>query len=802
MQINTKFSKYSLRIKMLLVTLITIFTAFTIAFTILITIAVIYNYSELKDQLTLTGKTITSNIHSSLVFNDKPYASEELERFHIQKNISSATVYGSNGQIFAHFHNKNYSDTSLASLDAKTRVVEGISSKGFILIYSEKLFLDKAFIGTLVIHYQLQSHLRVLLIEIFILFLVFLISSSFAYLSWLKLQPTIIKPINLLLDLVQQVTKNHDYSLRVVKYTDDEIGQLMDGFNEMLIQIQKRDLLIEAHTSELEEKVIERTDSLLQEKLKAESANRSKSKFLATMSHEIRTPMNAILGFSYLTLRGNLEPQQESNIKNIHQSAEALLTLINDILDFSKMDVGKLDIDHLPFSLSKITNHIKNSLSIMAENKGFPLLIQPAEDVPDYLVGDPNRLQQVLINLVGNAIKFTDSGMVKLAITADDTSDSNKPRISFIISDTGIGINEQQQQNLFKAFSQADASITRKYGGTGLGLAISQKLVHLMGGSISVDSVVDQGTSFYFSLNFERSNESAKEGIIEPSYKKILPTKLKGCRVLVVEDQTINQLVVKAMLEQLGIIVYLANNGLEAVNLIEKNSRDYDLILMDLQMPEMSGYQATDYIRKTLNNQDLPIIVMSANILAGDPDELRQLGFNGYIPKPIEPNHLFEVIDKCYNPSAIKKQRGVEVGFNHDNSNKGEERKSTLLPDSLAGINIETGLKYSGDNPQLYLKLLLTFYENKQTTMDDIKQAFNHQDIEKCQFISHSIKGLAGTLGAENLFEQALYFDQQCKKGIYNSQALSLFEDAFNELMSTLKSLKADDINKGKICQT
>ncbi|MFK5894688.1 MAG: ATP-binding protein [Pseudomonadota bacterium] len=776
------FNQSSLHYKMLAITLLTTLTSLIIAYIIFIALELFSQYKDAKQQLAVSGQTISTNIHSALVFNDREFAYQVLQSLKIQEKIEGAELYSNDGNVLAKYQHKKNLHSELNHTDYK----EGISRLGTKLTYKEKLYLDGELLGTLIIHFDLLTYFEQIVWKALILFFIFIFSSALAYIVWSKLQTAVTRPINLLLDSITQVTKQHDYSIYVNKHSEDELGQLIDGFNEMLSQIQNRDRLLEEHSRQLESHVIKRTHDLMQEKINAEAANRSKSEFIATISHEIRTPMNAILGFSYLTLQTQLNPQQQENINNINQAAQSLLSIINDILDFSKMDVGKMKIDNIAFDINKLTAQISNTMKTSAEQKNLKFTINLPPQTPQYLIGDPNRLQQVLINLIGNAIKFTHKGKVKLTIAPLEIN-SKQVTLIFNVSDTGIGISKQQQQSLFQLFSQVDSSITRKFGGTGLGLAISQRLVKLMGGKISINSAKNKGTTFFFSLTFDRADLQQLIHTRNSFNKADIPTDLKGCHILIVEDQLINQQVVKAILEQAGIIVTLASNGLEAVNLIKNKKQIYQVILMDLQMPEMSGYEAADYIRNTLKESELPIIAMTANVLAGDQKQLNSASMNDYIPKPINPNQMFKILKKWIRPPcADELNPGNNISLEKPRI---ECNQKSSFPSTLPGINIKRGLELVNGNQKLYRSLLLQFLNDKKNIFNDLAQAFVNHQMQECKQISHSIKGLAGNLAAEDLYIQAKYLDNEFTNNNYNPQALAGFERAFNKLMNSLKEL-------------
>lgn len=383
---------------------------------------------------------------------------------------------------------------------------------------------------------------------------------------------------------------------------------------------------------------------ILESKLEAERTAKAKSEFLSNMSHEIRTPMNAIIGLSELLLKENLSEKQLENLKSIKYSADNLLVIINDILDFSKIESGKIDFEQINFDLYSKVHEIRKTFVFKAEEKGIGLKVNIDERVPQFLSGDPFRLNQILLNLLSNAIKFTKEGRVSLEIQlVKDNKDSVS--LEFSVSDTGIGIPKDKLAHVFESYTQAYTDITRRFGGTGLGLAITKQLVEMQGGVISLNSEVGKGTTFSFVLELNKGvTESA--GDISDMVADLLEKRdFEGMRVLLVEDNPMNQFVANQVLELWNIKVDFADDGLQAVNLLQEN--DYALVLMDLQMPVMSGYQATAFIRDRTNrarNPEIPIIALTADAFPETRKKVMESGMNDFVTKPLEQNDLYSKI--------------------------------------------------------------------------------------------------------------------------------------------------------------
>lgn len=756
---------------------------------------------------------------------------------------------------------------------------------------------------------------------------------SFAILSILLfvglvsyLSNKIVSPISYVSSQMKRASGG-DFSSRIIVKQKDEIGHLVDSFNNMTERLEKNQKVLKEYTASLQIS----NEELKIAREQAEESTHAKSSFLARMSHEIRTPMNAIIGITYLALDTDPSPKVANYLIKIKDAADALLGIINDILDFSKVEANKLSLEKLNFNLEEVFDAVSDLIGLKAKEKGLEFIISINPDVPIDLIGDPLRVGQVLTNLANNAVKFTEKGEILIKVNLEE-KDDQRVTLRFAVIDTGIGLSNDQIDRLFQSFSQADETTTRKFGGTGLGLAICKHLIELMGGKVWVESTLNKGSAFSFTANFgigqNKQNDiqpvitdlqgikvlvvddnntaqmvlskmlislsfdvttasSGKEALriieatnaentpydlvlmdwmmpdldgIEVSYRiknnenmskvpailmvtaydmeaakqnekiwsidgfltkpvkhsllfdtimkifgggfkernsehtaenkpyLILLESIAGAEVLLVEDNEINQLVACEMLEKTGVKITIAGNGLEALATLEE--KEFDLVLMDIHMPELDGLEATMRIRSQDNYKNLPIVAMTANAMAEDREISLSAGMNDHITKPIDPEILMKTLIKWIKPG--KRQSQV--------SNIPEKSNDEALP-VLKNINVEKGLRKLGGNIKLYKKILQDFYSDYQQVSSNIYTDIVSGNYRNAQMAAHTLKGIAGNIAAEDLFETATNLEKALKKEQYDTAETiyAPFKDALSAVFTDLESLVESKSNNVQV---
>jgi signal transduction histidine kinase/HPt (histidine-containing phosphotransfer) domain-containing protein/ActR/RegA family two-component response regulator len=689
-------------------------------------------------------------------FRDASAAQRLLAALSLQPTVTCGCLYDGSGKILARYSPQGIEPPPLAKV---MRGLRGINERGDLEL-SHPIVENGQLLGTLYLSTSMAEFRAQFRCYLLVAGMVLICSLAAAVLVAIRLQSSISEPILRLAETAQKVSRDKDYAVRVGYQGTNELGMLCEAFDQMLAQVQASETALLAAHEKLEEHVQHRTAELQEEIARreraqvdlerardaAEAANRAKSHFLANMSHEIRTPLNAILGFTDLLRRkadGGREAERREYLETIDTSGRHLLSLINDILDLSRIEANRLEISRERCAPNDLIVETISVLRVRAAEKGLSLHLHWQSLVPATIETDAFRLRQLLVNLLGNAIKFTRVGGV--TVKARLLPEGEKPQLQIEVVDTGVGIAAEKLEDIFNPFVQADNSVTREFGGTGLGLAISRRIVEAMGGRIEVRSELDRGSVFTVTLD-----TGSLQGVelLEPAAADALAAtrprdnsvavSLPATRVLLVEDGAINRKLISLILSRAGVKVMTAENGQIAVELVAQHP--FDAILMDMQMPVMDGYTAAAHIRQ--QGRDMPIIALTAHAMKGDEEKCRAAGCTGYLAKPVNPADLFRVL------TTVLSQRGQP--------DAAAEPAKAAVPDGRIVSSLPTADLDFREIVEEYVGVL-------GAQLESMRVAWAGHQRDELARQAHRLKGSAGTAGFSQFTAPAHKLEQLAK---------------------------------------